>query len=238
MDEVNNGKKVRAIVEVRGYLRPMWPRPSKRRRARPRSSTRTTPTTSSSSPSTSTTLAAAIANDMVKAIYKDELEQSDLDVGARLIGSDRADEAGWTGKGSTIAVLDAGIDRDHRSSPGGSCVKPVSPPPIPIRSSRPTRCLPNGQPFQIGVGAADAKTARMRHKLHVVVPPARTSRASHPRRAGTAPSMALRLKTGVCRSRCLRLRRSHLGAVRLRTCSSSLASDQKVALQSVDHHAG
>jgi len=49
----------------------------------------------------------------VQSVYKDELSLPTLDSTTTLIRSNRANDAGWTGRGTTVAILDMGIDRDH-----------------------------------------------------------------------------------------------------------------------------
>lgn len=94
----------------------------------------------------------------VDSVFKDRLSAASLDVSTKVIGSDKANEAGWTGKGQTIAILDTGIDRDHPFFSGRivdeACFSTTS-----AEYSSTTLC-PNGEATQTGAGSADAETAR------------------------------------------------------------------------------
>ncbi|MEV4804121.1 S8 family serine peptidase [Nonomuraea sp. NPDC049421] len=94
----------------------------------------------------------------VHSVYKDELSMPFLDVSTALIRSNRANAAGWNGTGTTIAVLDTGIDRDHPFFTGRivdeACFSSAS------ATDGTVSLCPNNQPSQTGPGAADAETAQ------------------------------------------------------------------------------
>jgi subtilisin family serine protease len=94
----------------------------------------------------------------VQSVYKDELSAPTLDASTALIRSNRANDAGWTGRGTTVAVLDTGIDRDHPFFTGRiadeACFSSSD-----ARDGTVSLC-PNNQPSQIGVGAANAETTQ------------------------------------------------------------------------------
>ncbi|NUP03079.1 MAG: S8 family serine peptidase [Nonomuraea sp.] len=104
----------------------------------------------------SKTLAQLKKDGRVQAVYKDELRPATLDTSTRVIRSDRANEAGWTGKGTTVAVLDTGIDRDHPFFTGRivdeACFSSSD------AGDGSVSLCPNNQPSQTGVGAANAET--------------------------------------------------------------------------------
>ncbi|MEV4391658.1 S8 family serine peptidase [Nonomuraea sp. NPDC049607] len=104
------------------------------------------------------TLAQLSNDERVQAVYKDELRPAVLDTSTRLIGSDRANAAGWTGRGTTVAILDTGIDRDHPFFTGRivdeACFSSSD------ASDGSVSLCPNNQPSQTGPGAADAETAQ------------------------------------------------------------------------------
>ncbi|GAA3231991.1 S8 family peptidase [Nonomuraea helvata] len=105
------------------------------------------------------TLARLEKDARIQAVYKDELRTTTLDDNSTaLIRSDRANQAGWTGKGTTVAILDTGIDRDHPYLAGRivdeACFSTSDP-----RDGTVSLC-PNNQPTQTGPGAADAETAQ------------------------------------------------------------------------------
>ncbi|GAB2936128.1 S8 family serine peptidase [Nonomuraea fastidiosa] len=97
-------------------------------------------------------------DDRIHSVYKDELSMPFLDVSTALIRSDRANQAGWNGTGTTIAVLDTGIDRDHPFFAGRivdeACFSSAS------ATDGTVSLCPNNQPSQTGPGAADAETAQ------------------------------------------------------------------------------
>lgn len=92
----------------------------------------------------------------VQAVYEDQLSVPFRDGGARLISSEEAHQAGYTGTGTTIAVLDTGIDRDHPYFAGRivdeACFSSSD------ASDRTVSLCPNNQPSQTGPGSADAET--------------------------------------------------------------------------------
>ncbi|MEV0312093.1 S8 family peptidase [Nonomuraea fuscirosea] len=92
----------------------------------------------------------------VQAVYKDELSAPNLDVSTTVIRSDRANQAGWNGTGTTVAVLDTGIDRDHPFFAGRiadeACFSSSD------ASDGTVSLCPNNQPSQTGPGAADVET--------------------------------------------------------------------------------
>ncbi|MFB4277338.1 MULTISPECIES: S8 family peptidase [unclassified Nonomuraea] len=94
----------------------------------------------------------------VQAVYKDELSMPFLDASTALIRSDRANQAGWNGTGTTVAVLDTGIDRDHPFFAGRiadeACFSSSD------ASDGTVSLCPNSQPSQTGPGAADAETTQ------------------------------------------------------------------------------
>ncbi|MEV0621285.1 S8 family serine peptidase [Nonomuraea sp. NPDC050404] len=94
----------------------------------------------------------------VQSVYKDELSMPFLDVSTTVIRSDRANAAGWNGTGTTVAILDTGIDRDHPFFTGRiadeACFS------SPDASAGTVSLCPNNQPSQTGAGAADAETAQ------------------------------------------------------------------------------
>ncbi|NUW39335.1 S8 family peptidase [Nonomuraea rhodomycinica] len=104
------------------------------------------------------TLDSLKADARVEAIYKDELSAASLDVSTKVIGADKAHEAGWTGKGAEIAILDTGIDRDHPFFAGRiveeACFSSIDP------EYGATSLCPNGGQTQTGAGAADAETPK------------------------------------------------------------------------------
>ncbi|MEO3807782.1 S8 family serine peptidase [Sphaerisporangium sp. B11E5] len=239
--EVVSGKKARAIVEVRGYVA----RVAETLEAASGETTVIDKTSSGDflvATIDQPTLAAAVADPMVKAVYKDELSKPALNVSTKLIGSKRANRAGWTGRGSTIAILDTGIDRDHPFFAGRivreACFSTSDPDPLYQAHS----LCPNGEPSQVGEGAADAETAkcvvdgvvRCSHGTHVAGVAA-GKRAGDVRFDGVAPEAGIlpvqvysRFDGPVC---------AEQGTSA--PCFLSFTSDQKLALQYVDQvHAG
>ncbi|MFC4112490.1 S8 family peptidase [Nonomuraea zeae] len=104
------------------------------------------------------TLAKLKKDARVQSVYKDELSAPSLDVSTALIRSDRANDAGWTGRGTTVAVLDTGIDRDHPFFTGRlvdeACFSSSD------AGDGTVSLCPNNQPSQTGVGAANAETTQ------------------------------------------------------------------------------
>ncbi|TMR92897.1 S8 family peptidase [Nonomuraea basaltis] len=101
------------------------------------------------------TLAKLKQDSRVQSVYKDELRFPVLDTSTRTIRSDRANIAGWTGKDTTVAVLDTGIDRDHPFFAGRlvdeACFSSS------YAGHGTVSICPNNQPSQTGPGAADAE---------------------------------------------------------------------------------
>ncbi|WP_219462825.1 S8 family peptidase [Nonomuraea rhizosphaerae] len=93
----------------------------------------------------------------VRSVYKDELSSAFLDTSTKVVGSDRANAAGWTGRGTTVAVMDTGIDEDHPFFAGRivdeACFSTANP------SADAVSLCPNGQPSQTGPGAANSEIA-------------------------------------------------------------------------------
>ncbi|MEO3887485.1 S8 family serine peptidase [Nonomuraea sp. B5E05] len=104
------------------------------------------------------TLAKLRKDARVQSVYKDELRHPTLDASTALIRSDRANTAGWTGRGTTVAVLDTGIDRDHPFFRGRlvdeACFSSSD------AGDGTVSLCPNSQPSQTGPGSADAETAQ------------------------------------------------------------------------------
>ncbi|TMR16724.1 hypothetical protein ETD86_24465 [Nonomuraea turkmeniaca] len=93
----------------------------------------------------------------VTSIHRDRTyTPADVSPNLKLIGADQAHGKGFTGTGQAVAVLDTGIDRDHpwfgNRIVAEACFSAVE-------SGVESLC-PNGQPEQIGAGAADAMTAK------------------------------------------------------------------------------
>ncbi|MGW4791964.1 S8 family peptidase [Nonomuraea sp. NPDC004297] len=104
------------------------------------------------------TLARLRRDTRVQSVYKDELSVPFLDNSTRVIRSVEANRAGWNGTGTTIAVLDTGIDRDHPFFAGRiadeACFSSSN------NQDGSVSLCPNNQPSQTGLGAADAETAQ------------------------------------------------------------------------------
>ncbi|MGJ6968416.1 S8 family peptidase, partial [Streptosporangium sp. G11] len=188
------------------------------------------------------TLAELRTDSRVKAVYEDEVSKPTLDVSTKLIGSDKANEAGWTGKGSTIAILDTGIDRDHPFFAGRivgeACFSSSDPDPY----YQAVVVCPNGQPSQVGTGAADAETAqcvvngvvKCYHGTHV-------AGIAAGKKAGTAPSNGVAPGAGILPIQVSSRFNGPICAEQNTSapCILSFTSDQKRALQYVDEvHAG
>ncbi|MFI7703347.1 S8 family peptidase [Nonomuraea sp. NPDC049480] len=103
-------------------------------------------------------LAKLAADPRVTSIHRDRTyTPADVSPNLKLIGADQAHGKGFTGTGQAIAVLDTGIDRDHPWFGGGRIVAEAC--FSAVESGVESLC-PNGQPEQIGAGAADAMTAK------------------------------------------------------------------------------
>ncbi|TMR11082.1 S8 family peptidase, partial [Nonomuraea zeae] len=99
-------------------------------------------------------------DDRIEAIYEDTLSAASLDASTKLIGSDKANEAGWTGKGSTVAILDTGIDRDHPFFAGRIVDEACFSTNYNDTYYRAQSLCPNGQVKQAGEGSANAETQK------------------------------------------------------------------------------
>lgn len=93
----------------------------------------------------------------VVSIRKDKLNEPTLTQSIPLIGADRAHRRGFTGKGTAVAILDTGIDKDHPAFGGRIVAQACFSAADPADGSTPL--CPNGSQFQIGDGAADAETS-------------------------------------------------------------------------------
>lgn len=144
----------------------------------------------------SATLDGLRRDDRVEAIVKDELSAPSLDVSTKVIGSDKANEAGWTGKGTTVAVLDTGIDRDHPFF-AGRIVDEACFSSNDEELSASSLC-PNGQASQTGAGAANAEITKCvvgdvnqcDHGTHV-------AGIAAGRKAGAAPASGVAPEAGI-----------------------------------------
>ncbi|MFI9557800.1 S8 family peptidase [Nonomuraea endophytica] len=106
------------------------------------------------------TLTALKDDSRIKSIQKDELSAATLDASTKLIGSDKANEAGWTGKGYTVAVLDTGVDSDHPFLAGRLVGDACFSSNFQNTEYKSESLCPNQQNEQIGPGAANAETER------------------------------------------------------------------------------
>ncbi|MEU7862017.1 S8 family serine peptidase [Nonomuraea sp. NPDC049141] len=173
----------------------------------------------------------------VKSVYKDELSSAFLDESTKVIGSDQANAAGWTGKGTTVAVLDTGIDEDHPFFAGRiadeACFSSANP------SAEAVSLCPNGQPSQTGRGAANAETPlcitdglnQCRHGSHVAGIAAGAMVRGAPSN-GVAPGAAIlpiqvftRINSAAACS---------AAGARSAPCFLSYTSDQKLGLEYVE----
>lgn len=241
--EVQRGEKVRAIIEIeRGQSLAGVARTAEAASSETRVISKVESDGFLVATVDKPTLAELTTDDRVKAVYKDEVSKPTLDVSTKLIGSDRANQAGWTGKGSTIAILDTGIDRDHPFFAGRivgeACFSSSDPDPY----YQAVLVCPNGQPSQIGTGAADAETAqcvvngavKCYHGTHV-------AGIAAGKKAGTAPSDGVAPEAGILP---IQVSSRFNGPIceaqnTSAPCILSFTSDQKRALQYVDEvHAG
>ncbi|MFC4012458.1 S8 family serine peptidase [Nonomuraea purpurea] len=104
------------------------------------------------------TLAKLKRDKRVHAVYKDELRWPSAGTGTTVIHSDKANQAGWTGRGTTVAVLDTGIDRDHPYFAGRIADEACFSSSDAVDGT--VSLCPNSQPSQTGAGSADAETAQ------------------------------------------------------------------------------
>ncbi|AQZ69038.1 hypothetical protein BKM31_53010 [[Actinomadura] parvosata subsp. kistnae] len=102
-----------------------------------------------------TTLEKLKRDSRVQSVYKDELSMPFLDTSTVTIRSVQANRAGWNGTGTTVAVLDTGIDSDHPFFTGRiadeACFSSSS-----GRDGAVSLC-PNNQPSQTGPGSANVE---------------------------------------------------------------------------------
>ncbi|MFI6298198.1 S8 family peptidase [Nonomuraea sp. NPDC050790] len=106
------------------------------------------------------TLKALQDDKRIKSIQKDELRAATLDASTKLIGSDKANEAGWTGKGYTVAVLDTGVDSDHPFLAGRLVGDACFSTNFENTQYKAESLCPNKEEKQVGPGAANAETER------------------------------------------------------------------------------
>ncbi|MGP3911314.1 S8 family peptidase [Nonomuraea sp. 10N515B] len=171
----------------------------------------------------------------VQAVYKDELHSPALDTSTVVIRSNRANTAGWTGRGTAIAVLDTGIDRDHGFFTSRlvdeACFSSSD------AGDRTVSLCPNNQPSQTGPGAADAETAQCMvsgrsicdHGSHV-------AGIAAGRMASGAPANGVAPAAGILAIQVFsRVDNPQLcgGGRRMSPCLLSYTSDQKLALEYV-----
>ncbi|MFJ9180201.1 proprotein convertase P-domain-containing protein [Streptomyces sp. NPDC102360] len=92
----------------------------------------------------------------VVSVTEDKPVPPSLDQSVPLIGGDAAIKAGFTGKGSAIAVLDTGVATHHPFLKGRVTAEACFSPTDPDYGS--TSLCPNGAEEQVGVGAADSES--------------------------------------------------------------------------------
>jgi subtilisin family serine protease len=102
-----------------------------------------------------TTLAKLKQDRRIQSVYKDQLSRPFLDSSTEVIRSDQANGAGFTGDGTTVAILDTGIDRDHPFF-AGRLVDEACFSSSYAEYDTASLC-PNNQPSQIGPGAANVE---------------------------------------------------------------------------------
>ncbi|WP_336205926.1 S8 family peptidase [Nonomuraea sp. LPB2021202275-12-8] len=180
----------------------------------------------------STTLAELRKDPRVKAVYQDTLSVAFLDDSTGVIASDDANASGWTGRGTTVAVLDTGIDRDHPFL-SGRIVDEACFSTSDATSGAVSLC-PNGQSSQTGPGAADAEIApcmvsggnQCSHGTHVAGIAAGRTVAGSPGN-GVAPA------AGILPIQVFSRIDSLLTCGGAAPCFMSFTSDQKLALEYV-----
>jgi subtilisin family serine protease len=91
------------------------------------------------------------AGDDVLTVMEDRLVRADLAESVPLIQGDQAWAAGYDGTGTVVAIVDSGVDRNHPFLGGRVVEEACYSSSIPGESES---VCPNGQPQQIGVGAA------------------------------------------------------------------------------------
>jgi subtilisin family serine protease len=180
------------------------------------------------------TLAEIKTDDRIKAIYEDELSKPSLAASTKVIGSDEANKRGWTGKGSTIAILDTGIDRDHPFFTGRIVDEACFSSTAESETYHAVSLCPNGTDTQTGPGAADAEIAKCMvagankcfHGTHV-------AGIAAGKKAGNAPSNGVAPDAGILP---IQVFSQFTGTIcgNALPCFLSFASDQKLALEYVE----
>ncbi len=191
------------------------------------------------------TLAELRKDPRVQAVYKDELSAAaplaasamppGLDVSTNLIGSNRANAAGWTGRGTTVAVLDTGIDRSHPFF-AGRIVDEACFSSSYARDGTVSLC-PNNRPSQTGAGAADARTARcLLDDANACFHGSHVAGIAAGRLVPGAPSNGVAPEAGILAVQVFSRLENALSCALQRVrapCLLSYTSDQKLALQYV-----
>ncbi|MEV0378431.1 S8 family serine peptidase [Nonomuraea sp. NPDC050643] len=93
----------------------------------------------------------------VVSIRRDKLNEPTLVDSVKLIGADSVQGLGYTGEGTSVAILDTGIDNDHPAFGDRIVSEACFSAADPVDNSTPL--CPNGTQSEIGVGAASASTA-------------------------------------------------------------------------------
>ncbi|MGI5287290.1 S8 family peptidase [Nonomuraea polychroma] len=170
----------------------------------------------------------------VQSVYKDELHRPTLDTSTVVIRSNRANAAGWTGRGTAVAVLDTGIDRDHgfftRRLVNEACFSSSD------ASDRTVSLCPNNQPSQVGPGAADAETAQcMVDRASICDHGSHVAGIAAGRRAPGAPANGVAPEAGIVAIQVFsRVDNPQMcGGGSMSPCLLSYTSDQKLALEYV-----
>jgi subtilisin family serine protease len=242
--DVRSGQKVRAIVELkRGESVAAVAKTAENASA----DTKVVNKTSSDEFLVATldkaTLKELKTDDRIEAIYEDTLSAASLDVSTKLIGSDKANVAGWTGKGSTVAILDTGIDLDHPFFAGRIVGEACFSTNDGDTYYQAQSLCPSGQTAQTGTGSANAETAKCvgptgnlcYHGTHVagIAAGKKTTGAPSDGVAPEAGILPIQVFTRLNGNACEEV--LHVA----KPCVGSFTSDQKAALQYVDSvHAG